>query len=584
MKKNKTGYASIDEPQNLGHSFFEKNPIIPNMSVYSALELLNMKCKNSVAVDCENLRVLYKEMFADAAIVARAMKELGVKKGDIVVSSIPNYYQAIVIFLAANKIGAVTTFLNSFASDEEIEHYINLYDSPLYINFNKDIEYNKKIKKNTKVQNIITLDNADVASKGFIGKDYVSGYSDFVNYSDIKGIANYYKKPIMRLGSGKDDSLILYTSGTTGNPKSVLLSNENILASGIYMKNTSVTSSTKNQKSLNCVPFTYPYGFATSTLMTLLCGSEAILATNLSPITMDYYLNKRPNIVFGSPALLELLMKNTSNSIDLSSITSFISGGDFLSTGKIEEAKEFFLKHNAPSVKICNGSGNAETVGASTISFGNSLKEGTVGKILTGSSSMIIDDDTMEEKKYGEEGQLCIAGKHVFKGYYGNPELTKECMFEHGDKIYFKTGTRGFIDEDGYFHLTGRTSRFYITSTLNKVYCDRIQNAISSLDFVESCAVVKEPDDDKLYVPHAFIVLKPEYKNLPNAEEKILKLCSMPIKLSSGEEFMLKEYEIPENIEIVETLPRNNRSDKIDYSVLENRVIEEKKSKKIILK
>lgn len=583
MEKNKFGYPSIDKPQNLGHSFFEKNPIIPNMSVYSALKLLNLKSKDSVAVDCENLRVLYKEMFYDAAILARAMKELGIKKGDIVVSSIPNYYQAIVIFLAANKIGAITTFLNSFATDDEIEHYINLYESPLYINFNKDVEYNKKIKRNTNIQNIITLDNSDVASKGFIGKDYVSGYSDFVNYSDIRGVANYYKKPIMRLGSGKDDSLILYTSGTTGNPKSVVLSNENILASGIYMKNTSVTSSTKNQKSLICVPFTYPYGFATSTLMTLLCGSEAILATNLSPVTMDYYLNKRPNIIFGSPALLELLMKNTSNGIDLSSVTSFISGGDFLSAGKIEEAKEFFLKHNALSANICNGSGNAETVGASTISFGNSPKEGTVGKILTGSSSMIIDDETMEEKKYGEEGQLCIAGKHVFKGYYGNPKLTKECMFKHDGKMYFKTGTNGFIDEEGYFHLTGRTSRFYITSTLNKVYCDRIQNAISSLNFVESCAVVKEPDEDRLYVPHAFVVLKPEYKNLPNAEDKILKLCSMPIILSSGEEFMLKEYEIPEVIEIVETLPRNSRSDKIDYNELENRIIQEKKCKKIIL-
>ncbi len=583
MGKNKSGFPSIDRTHLNGQSFFKRNPIIPNMSVYSALKLLNLNCGNSVAVDCENLRVLYKELFDDAAILARAMKELGIKKGDVIVSSTPNYYQAIVVFLAANKIGAVTTFLNSFASEAEIKHYIEEYHSPLYINFNKDLDYNKKIIKDTCVLNTITLTTRDTLSKGFAGKDYVSGYSDCICYSDIKGVANYYRKPIIHLGSGNDDSLILYTSGTTGNPKSVILSNENILASGIYMKNTSVSSSTKNQKSLNCVPFTYPYGFATSTLMTLLCGSEAILAADLSPVTIDYYLNKKPNIIFGSPALLELIMKNTKNGTDLSSITSFISGGDFLSPGKIQEAKDFFCKHNAPLVKICNGSGNAETVGASTISFGNSIKDGTVGKVLTGSSPLIIDDETMEEKKYGEEGQLCIAGKHVFKGYFGDPKLTEESMFKYKGKTYFKTGTRGCLDEENYFSLTGRASRFYITSTLNKVYCDRIQNAISSLYFVESCAVVKEPDDDKLYVPHAFVILKPEYKFFPDVQKKILELCSNPLTLSSGEQFILKEYEIPENIEIVEEFPRS-KSDKIDYNALENRILEEKKAKKIVLK
>ena len=583
MEKNKTGFPSIDKTHLKGQSIFKRNPIIPNMSVYNALKLLNLNCGDSIAVDCGNLRVLYKDLFNDAAILARAMKELGIKKGDIVISSTPNYYQAIVVFLAANKIGAITTFLNSFASDEEIKHYIELYHSPLYINFNKDFVYNNEIINNTCVRNTITLTTNDTFDKGFIGKEYVSGYNDCIRYSDIKGVANYYKKPILHLGSGNDESLILYTSGTTGNPKSVILSNENILASGIYMKNTSVSSSTKNQKSLNCVPFTYPYGFATSTLMTLLCGSEAILAADLSPITIDYYLNKKPNIVFGSPALLELIMKNTKSETDLSSITSFISGGDFLSPGKIQEAKDFFCRHNAPFVKICNGSGNAETVGASTISFGNSIKDGTVGKVLTGSSPLIIDDETMEEKKYGEEGQLCIAGKHVFKGYFGDPKLTEESMFKYKGKTYFKTGTRGCLDEENYFSLTGRASRFYITSTLNKVYCDRIQNAITSLYFVESCAVVKEPDDDKLYVPHAFVILKPEYKFFPDVQKKILELCSKPLTLSSGEQFILKEYEIPENIEIVEEFPRS-KSDKIDYNALENRILEEKKAKKIVLK
>ena len=137
MKKEYTGFPSIDKPQNDGYSLLAKNPIIPNINIYSAIKALNMFYKKSVAIDCLDLVADYNQLFNDAVKISLALKELGVKKGDIVSISMPNFYQAVASFLACNRIGAVTTFLNPSASKEEINEYLNLFESPIYINYDK---------------------------------------------------------------------------------------------------------------------------------------------------------------------------------------------------------------------------------------------------------------------------------------------------------------------------------------------------------------------------------------------------------------------------------------------------------------
>lgn len=589
LKRNNkmTGYASIDNPHEKGFSFFQKNPIIPNINIYSALKLISLPYINEQAINCIDLNITFKQLLNNSKILSNGFKELGIKKGDIITCSMPNFYQGIITFLAANRIGAVTTFLNYNAQSDEINHYLNLFESPLFINYNKSLEYNESIKQNTSVRQIITLYKEELNKKDF--KDYKKdniGYSDFISFSDMKLISDYYHGFTNSIFGLKNNSLILFTSGSTGNPKSVVLTNENILASGIYMKNSTGIKNTLGEKSLVCVPFCYPYGFATSTLMSLLCGREAILAPNLSADNINYYLDKKPNIVFGSPALLELIKRNTSDKQDLSSINTFISGGDFLTPSQSIEGKEFFKNHGA-NVEICNGSGNAESVGANTNSVGIINKPETVGKILVGSKAIVIDCETNKELKYGKEGLLCISGKHVFKEYYGEEELTKESIIEFNGKKYLKTGTRGFLDKDGYFTLTGRDSRYYIMSTLNKVYCDQLQRIISAIDCIDSCAVVKKPDDELLYTNKVFIVLKNDY--LPNEEtlNYIKKMCLKEIIInSSGEKGQLKPYEIPSSFEFVDSLPRT-RADKVDYTLLEDLAKEEYEKnnrKKLLMK
>ena len=581
---NFTGYPSIDNIHNKDYSFFDRNPIIPDMSIYNTINMLSTFYRKEEAIDCLDLNVNYDEMINDTVLLSKAFKELGIKKGDIISVSMPNFYQGVIVYLAANRIGAVTTFINSMSSIEEVLGYLNEFESSLFINFDKDSEYNKKIKDNSKVKNIITLNKDEINTKNYGNiTSSANGYRDDLFFSDIGSIAKYYKRPIYTLYGGKEDSLILFTSGSTGNPKSVVLTNENLLASGIYMKNTGKIKAKVGERCLVCVPFSYPYGFATSTIMSLICGRVAVLAPTLSKDNIRYYLSKNPNYVFGSPALLELIKRNVKDSDDLSSIHTFVSGGDFLTVSQNKAGVEFFRKHGAETI-ICNGSGNAETVGTNTMAVGSINKPETVGRVLVGTKAIVVNPDTLEEVKYGEEGMLCISGKHVFKGYYKNEDMSRETKFVYKGIEYYKTGNMGILDTDGYFTLTGRSSRYYIRSDLNKVYLEHIQNVISLIDVVDSCCVVPKEDKDLLFTNKAYVVLKDGVLPSLEVSDYIMNMCYKPLYNSvTGEMVQLKPFEVPESITFLDVLPRT-KADKVDYTFLENMAKNEVKIKKKELK
>ena len=568
-KQTLSGYPSIDNPHCSKATFFEKHPFIPSINIYTLLKLVSRKNLDKPAVDCLNVKATYRQLLNDSVIVSLALKELGVRKGDIVSVSMPNLYQALVIFFGCNRIGAVVTFLDAVAPSDEIISYLNQFNSPVFVAFDKDGEFLNKIKQSTNVAHIITLNVDESNSIEFQKNRNASKADRVIKYSNLAQIAEATRNKFEPIHSKKENALILFTSGSTGKPKSVVLTNENVIAAEMYAMNTSHTENITGPKTLICVPFSYPYGFVTSALTSLLWGKESILAPDIGKDTIKYYFDKNPSIVFGSPALLDLTMGNLSHDQDLSSVTHFISGGDFLTVQHAVRGNEFFAKHGAPNVEIGNGFGNAETVSIGSTPVGVPLRQETAGKLLVGINAMIVDPDTFEERRCGEEGLLCVSGKHVFKEYYKDPKLTAEVKFIHNGKEYYNTGTLGIIDGQGYFTVTGRQSRFYIMSSLNKVYCDNVQSIIAAYDGVKDCAVVKVPDKEKLYVNKAFIVLDDGYTESEETLKYIQDSLKAPTVSATGNKVQLKPYEIPTYMEFVKELPRIPRSEKIDYLLLE---------------
>lgn len=574
-----TGYPSVDRVHEKDGKFLEKNPIIPSVGVFNLLQLTSAKYQDALAIDCVDTRLSYGEMIKNAEVISKSFKELGIKKGDIISVACENCWQAVECFWAANRIGATITFLNAYAEIDEIKMYLNTFESPIFINFNKNEEYNKSIKKDTKVRNIITITNEKLNDKeNDKYNNKLVGYNDFIRFDDLKSIAEFYKKSIFPIQSGKNNALILYTSGTTGNPKSVLLTNENIVATAMYAKNTTKLGNRVGESVLVCVPFSYPYGFITSTLLSQLCGRTAILCPGMNKDNLGYFYDKKPNIVMGSPAFYELTMKNVDQ--DLSSVTQGVSGGDFLYEHKAQEIIKFFNDRGS-NIKLINGSGNAETCGGNTNAFGKDYPPTCVGSPYLGTRAIVVNPDTLEELKYGQEGMYCVSGKNIFKGYYNDPEGTKKSKFMYKGREYFKTGTNGILHEDGIFELTGRSSRFYIiTPSLNKVYLDHVQVITSNLDCIKECAIVKKPNDETRYENKAYVVLKDGYKEDEDTKSYILDKLTKPVILTNGEEAQLKPYEIPASIEFVDSLPRTIGSEKIDYKPFEKMAEDEYKREK----
>ncbi len=568
-QNHKSGYPFYDKPWENDYNYFERHPVIPNVNIYTLLRILSLGKMDKTAIECNDLSVTYRRMFKDAETVSRALQVLSVKRGDIVSVCMPNLYQAVVVFLASNRIGAATTFINPWLSTEGINGYLEKYKSPVLFNYGKTAEENQDYLKYSSIKHIITLKVEMVNVLDLNAEPAVPSITSLVDFNSLGEIAKKCKEDHNLTFNGSDTGLILYTSGTTGAPKSVMLTNTNVIAAGIICKNDAKAKQLTGDKTLVCVPFTYPYGFFTSTLTTLLTGKTAILAPDMSGNTIASYLMKKPNIIFGSPALIELIMRNTPEEQDLSSIMHIMSGGDFLTPSLASQAKEYFIRHGAKSIDIGNASGNAETCSCGTNFLGIKVKQDTAGKILVGTDAMIVDPETMEQKKYNEEGMLCVSGAHVFKEYYGEPQMTAEVKFMYEGKEYFKTGTIGSVDEEGYFTITGRFSRFYIRSSLDKVYLDHVQGVISRLDPVFECAAVKVPDKAQLFVNYAFVVLKDGWPENEETKKKILGQCHHSVTLSDGRQDQLKDYEIPQKIVFVNELPRRSGTDKINYQELE---------------
>lgn len=576
-KKEDTGYPSVDRTHLRNTNFFERNPIIPPLSFSDVMDFMFFVQGEHNIVDCLDLEVNTKEFQKDSLLIAKAFLELGVKPKDIVVVSMPNYYQAIPIFKATNMIGAITTYLNPLATIKETKEYLNMYDSPVFITCYKGDDYIKNIKNGTHVKHVISMKEELVNSRDFnMDSDSIVGNKDDIYLHELGRVANYKKRIINKHFGGKQDALILYTSGSTGKSKSLVFSNENLVSSCIYLKNsTHVPNVTDDDKRwMNVVPFMYPYGFGASVLQTFLSGREVILTPNLSPNNISYYYKKNPHLVFGSPAHLELTKRYLPKDQKLTGLKIYLSGGDYLSVSQSHEGIKFFKEHGADAT-ISNSSGTGETLGCSTNAMNIPYRPETVGQLVIGPKYIILNPDTLEEVKYGEVGVLCTRGKHVFKGYYNDSELTEETMINYKGKKYYMTGNIGFLDRDRYFTLVGRASRFFIINTLNKVYCELVQSVVSNIDIVDSCVIVPKPNEESLYKSKAYVVLKSGIIPNKETEEYIIDSSSKTyIDKSTNDVINLKDYEIPESVTFLDELPRTEAG-KIDYEKLKKMAEEE---------
>lgn len=576
--KKETGYPSIDKTHLRNTKFWERHPFIPPVNISTAIDWVSRGHLNWPVINQRELTLTRGEYINDAKMVARALLQLNIKKGDIITISTPNLFQSLVIFKAANQIGAITTFINNKASHEELIHYLDIYKSPLLVTFDKNKKYAKNLINQNKTKHVINIAREFVDSRKQISNNDDFKDKDafgYIEYHKLINVAAFNKNKLLinRHFNTQSPALILYTSGSTGEPKNMLFTNKNVIAALTYLKY-STHAKPYNKNSfwwMGVVPFMYPYGFACSVLVPLLGGFGARLTPDINPNMLNYYYKKDSEVICGSPAFLNVSRNNLKEKTKFKNLKIFVSGGDFLSEQQSRYFTDIFKKHGSDNVQICNGSGNGELLGCCTNSMGHEYRPDTVGKLVLGPKYLIINNKTNKEVKYGEPGELLVSGKHVFLEYYNNPQQTNRSTKQIGKTRYYCTGNYGYLDKDRFFTLVGRKSRFYINSAFNKVYCENVQRAISMVDVVEECAVVPIPNKKMLYVSKAYIVLKDNATKSNKTKEYIINALEYKIPMTITN---LKNYEIPRNITFVTNLPRT-AAEKIDYNLLEEKAKKE---------
>ncbi len=546
----------------------KRDPFVPPISISALFNLSSFRHWQDVVANQKEQNFTRKELKRDRKILAKAFLGLGVKSGDIItVATGRSMYQNVLIFMAANKIGATVAFLDEKTPRDTLLHYLEEFDSSLFIVFKKTPGKIKELKKDAKtVKNIINLD-ANFDEKNF---DNTVLETFMVGKKPIIKIAEEYKGKVPKnIFAAKKEALISFTSGSTSGPKPMVFTNKSLIASAIYSK---VASNVKMwDKELHTwmsyVKLDCPYGLVVSVLAPILGGGEVILTPDINDDNLSYYIGKNPNTIFGIPPLLEVLPEVLDNKTDISNLKMFASGGERLEKSASLAAIEFFKSRGIKNIKISNGYGVGEALGLISTAVGTAAyNPDSVGRIPAGVKVMVLDSETGEELGFSKTGILYASGKHILSRYFNRPELTEEKIIKSRGRRFVKTGDLAYVSETGYITLVGRAT-FFINNLPAKVYYEVVRAAVSKSDLVKKCYVVKGPDKKLKLASYAFVVLKDGVPKNSETRREIMKTVSSPFNLGKRR-ITLKSYEIPHKIVFLDDLPLT-RADKTDFRKLE---------------
>ncbi len=570
MEGKLTGYPSIDKPWLKYYSDESIASNLSGMTMFDYLYSNNIKNLKKVALEYFGKKITFDRLFKNIEETAKSYSALGVRAGDIVTVCMPSMPEAIYTIYALNKIGAIVNLIDPRVSEDMIKDFLNETKSKYFLNIDLCNEKVKKIINQTNVEKIVYVSATNSAplyirilSKK--NKSYDLG-NKWINWNDfIKNKKTYKIKDFEK----KVPAVIVHTGGTTGKPKGVVLSNDNVNSISFQYKNGAIKFSS-NQTFLDIIPPFAAYGICSSIHMPLSFGMKTILIPKFDPSQFDKLILKyKPTHVLGVPSFWENLSKNPNmNKKDLSFLISPGSGGDGISPVTENKINSFFREHNC-SAKLIKGYGMSEVSSSACTCVDNCNEISSVGIPLVKTTIGIFQPQSVDELKYNEEGEICITGPSVMMEYYNNPDLTRKTLQKHNDGLYWiHTGDLGYMNENGVLYVTGRIKRMIVRYDGFKIYPTAIENIILNCDGVDSVAVVKS-QNELGNVVKAFIVPNRNVSNLDNLKQKIDLKCKE----------MLAERSIPSEYEFIEELPKTDLG-KINYDLLEKQEEKQKILKK----
>ena len=542
----------------------------PHKTMYEMVEAAAKRHPNHVAYVFMGKKTSYAEFMKRIQAAAQGLYKMGIRKGDKVTICMANTPQALDCFYALNRIGAIPNMIHPLSASQEIAFYLNFSKSKAVLTLDqfyyKVAEILPQLENPTEILIAKVVDELPAPlsalypltkSARAVKKLPKAGYTLW--YDMVKAGKN------TRLPAQKSryDSCgaILYSGGTTGTTKGIMLSNLNfnalalqtIAASGFSMEEIS------NMKMLSVMPVFHGFGLGIGIHTPLVAGGTCILIPQFNvKVYAKTLMKQKPNLIPGVPTLFEALLRTEDlEGADLSFLKGIFSGGDSLSPELKKKVDAFLREHNC-SEQIREGYGTTECVTASCLTPKDYARQGSIGVPFPDTYYKIVESGTTNEVGPNIEGEICISGPTVMLGYMDNPYETANTLRRHYDgRIWLHTGDLGHMDQDGFVYFRQRIKRMIITSGYN-VYPSQLENIIDANDKVLISCVIGVKDPYRVQRVKAYVVPMPGVEPSEALKQEILDYCSGRIA----------KYAMPREIEFRKELPKTLVG-KVAYRVLE---------------
>lgn len=533
-------------------------------SLYDAIYESAIKFPDNTAIEYYNNQITYKQLIRRINKCAKALKALGVNKGDKVTICMPNTPEEVTMFYAINEIGAIANMIHPLSSEKEIEYYLNKSESKVMLCI--DIAYKKvrNILDNTDVEKVIVTSATKSMErltafiywllkgrKMNIKEDHkVMLWNHFINLSEM-----YYDNAYEEVDP-LDPAVILYSGGTTGKPKGVVISNYSFNAQALQSRIVSDALIPENAF-LTFLPNFHAFGIGICTHTPLYNGMRAILIPQFNIKKFKSYIRKYHfNILCGVPTLYDQISKMKFRKNELKDWKLVVCGGDSMSQNLKDRVNDTLEEYGCKT-DIRIGYGLTESSGVVALSPEGLLNESDViGFPFPNTDFLIVDINTNKVLPSNKDGEILISGPNIMLEYLKESDETKNVLETINGKTYLHTGDIGYIDKKGLLHYKSRLKRMIITSGYN-VYPSHIEEVLMSHESVLKCAVIGIPNEHKGEIVKAFIVLKEDHNTLTdkNSIKEHLKKH-------------LAKYETPREIKYLDDLP-TTLVGKVAYKELE---------------
>lgn len=555
-----TGYPSIDKPWL---KYYDNKAIkqkLPEHSMFEYIFQNNQGYYDNIALEYYGQTITYGAMFNEIEAVATGLASVGVKKDDIVSFLAITTPEVVFSIYAVNYLGAVCNMIDPRMSDETILNIISNTNSRYLILL--DIFSDKDfVSSVADYCDIIILPAAKLSSPSSEMRQTHISFRHIVWEELLSHISSGYKAPKASFSANRS-ALIEYTGGTTGEPKGVVLSNENVNAAAFQYSRTRINNERGQSWQTVSAPF-IAYALIFSMHIPLSLGMVCKIVIYDPKMIAIQTIQNEYNHIAANPLMWEnVIHLPEAQSQDFSHLIAPITGADYMSP-KLETEINAFLKAHGCKWGICQGYGLTETAAGICINQGDDCTRlGSVGVPFIDTTISIFDFDTHDELRYDETGEVCIAGPSVMLGYFDNKVATDDMIKKHKDGTYWlHTGDLGHMDIDGFLYIDGRIKRMFVCYNGAKVFPPIIEKVVMRSELVASCVVVGKQDPCHAVgqVPVAFVILQPD--------------CTDDVDSIIGELEMLcksklPEYECPVEWNFINSFPRTAVG-KVDYRALE---------------